>query len=279
MTLAGAHYYQMNGLGNKILVVDRATDETNIDPQEIIRIHRTPGLSFDQMMVLRAPRTAGTENFVQIYNSDGSEARACGNGTRCVAWYIARNTKKLVFTIETVAGILTCEQESEWMYRVDMGEPKIAWNEIPLSKNMDTLSVPILLATPTHLPPAVCVNMGNPHAVFFVDDVAKIPLEDIGPLLEQHYLFPDRANISFVHVESPTHLVQRVWERGAGITQACGTGACAALVASVRRSLSEKRARVTLPGGDLHIEWRDNNHVMLQGPVALEREGAFVLSK
>lgn len=266
----------MNGLGNKILVVERQTDETVIDPREVIKIHHTLGLSFDQMMVLRTARTAGTESFVQIFNSDGSEARACGNGTRCVAWYLARSTGKTIFTIETVAGILACERESEWLYRVDMGEPKLHWNEIPLSKEYaDTTSVPILLSIKTHLPPAVCVNMGNPHAIFFVDDVATIPLEEVGPLLEQHYLFPDRANISFVHVDSPTHLIQRVWERGAGITQACGTGACAALVASVLRKLSERKARVTLPGGDLTIEWRANNHVMLQGPVALEREGTF----
>ncbi|MFM2414744.1 MAG: diaminopimelate epimerase [Candidatus Parcubacteria bacterium] len=277
MTLHGTHVFQMNGLGNKILLVDWRTHDSLIDPKEVIQIHHMPRLSFDQMMVLRAPKTAGTEAFVQIFNSDGSEARACGNGTRCVAWYLSRETKKSTFTIETVAGILTCEQESEWEYRVDMGEPRLDWKEIPLSKEYDTLNVPVLMSVAIQLPHAVCVNMGNPHAVFFVDDVAKIPLEDIGPLLERHYLFPDRANISFVQVIAPDHLLQRVWERGAGITQACGTGACAALVAAVRRGLSDRKARVTLPGGDLHIAWRENNHVMLQGPVVLERELVFIL--
>jgi diaminopimelate epimerase len=277
MTLHGAHFFQMNGLGNKILVFDRRTDEAPIDPKEVVHIHHTPTLAFDQMMVLRAPRTAGTLSYVQIYNSDGSEARACGNGTRCVAWYLYTQHGLPTFTIETVAGILVCERESEWEYRIDMGEPKLEWNNIPLTKEYDTLNVPILMSTSVHLPPAVCVNMGNPHAIFFVDDVANIPLEDIGPLLERHYLFPDRANISFVTVQERTHLVQRVWERGAGITLACGTGACAALVAAVRRGLSERSARVTLPGGDLYIEWRSNNHVMLQGPVALERERVCAL--
>lgn len=272
MTLRGAHLYQMNGLGNKILVCDRRTDETPIDPKEVVQIHLSPTFAFDQLMVLRAPRTPGTLSYVQIYNSDGTEARACGNGTRCVAWYLYGQHGQASFTIETVAGILMCERESEWQFRIDMGEPKLLWNEIPLAKEYDTLNVPVLMSTSVHLPPAVCVNMGNPHAIFFVDDVAQIPLEDIGPLLEQHYLFPDRANISFVTVQERTHLVQRVWERGAGATQACGTGACAALVAAVRRGLSERSARVTLPGGDLFIEWRANNHVMLQGPVALERE-------
>ncbi len=267
----------MNGLGNKILVVEMNDTDAIIDSDEIKRIHATDGLSFDQMMVLRSARTDGTERFVQIYNSDGSEARACGNGTRCVAWYLARQTHRDAFTIETVAGILVCEQKDAWHYRVDMGEPRLKAQEIPLRDEVNTRSVDISL--PTYpLPPAVCVNMGNPHAVFFVDDVAAVPLETIGPLLEHHPLFPDRANISFVQIQSPTHLVQRVWERGAGMTLACGTGACAALVASVRRELSKRSARVTLPGGDLMIEWRDNNHVMLEGPVELEREGVFSLS-
>jgi diaminopimelate epimerase len=170
-----------------------------------------------------------------------------------------------------------CERESEWQYRVDMGEPKLLWNEIPLLKEVDTLSVPFLLAVQTHLPPAVCVNMGNPHVVFFVPDVATIPLLDIGPLLEHHFMLPDRANISFVQIDSPEHLIQRVWERGAGATLACGSGACAALAAAVRRGLSARKARVTLPGGDLFIEWRENNHVMLQGPVELEQAGVFSL--
>jgi diaminopimelate epimerase len=277
MTLHGIHFQQMNGLGNKILVVDRRTDDTAINPNEVVRIHHTPRLAFDQMMVLRAPRTAGTESFVQIFNSDGSEARACGNGTRCVAWYLANKNGLITFTIETVAGILVCEKVSELQYRVDMGEPRLLWNEIPLSKEMDTLTVSTPLAVKTHLPPAVCVNMGNPHAVFFVDDVAAIPLEEVGPLLEHHFLFPDRANISFVAIKERDHLIQRVWERGAGATLACGTGACAALVAAVRRGLSERKARVTLPGGDLFIEWRENNHVMLQGPVEHEHEGVFIL--
>ncbi len=265
----------MHGLGNKILVCDKRSDTTPINPNEVVQIHHTPTYAFDQLMVLRAPRTAGTLAYVEIYNSDGTEARACGNGTRCVAWYLSTQHGQTHFTIETVAGILVCERESEWEYRIDMGEPRLSWKEIPLAKEYDTLTVPVLMSTSVHLPPAVCVNMGNPHAVFFVDDVASIPLAEIGPLLEQHYLFPDRANISFVTVKERTHLVQRVWERGAGATLACGTGACAALVAAVRRGLSERTARVTLPGGDLYIEWRDNNHVMLQGPVVLERERVY----
>ncbi len=265
----------MNGLGNKILVVDMHKDNSPIDPQEVAKINKTPGLSFDQLMVLREPKTSGALRYVQIFNSDGSEARACGNGTRCVAWYLSQENELPIFSIETVAGILICEKESEWQYRVDMGEPKLDWQEIPLASAHDTLSTSFILPEHPNLPDAVCVNMGNPHIIFFVPDVASIPLRDIGPLLEHDALLPDRANVSFVQVDTRTHLIQRVWERGAGATRACGTGACAALVAGARRDLTERHARVSLPGGDLHIEWRDNNHVMLQGPVELESEGNF----
>jgi diaminopimelate epimerase len=278
MSLAGKQFEQMNGLGNKILVVDMRGDDGAIPPQELIAINNTPGLAFDQVMVLRTPRTPGTEAFVHIYNCDGSEAQACGNGTRCVAWHLFKTHTGAQLFVETVAGILVCEKVSEWAYRVDMGIPKTTWNEIPLSTPHDDttrvrITPPVAHAFP--LPDGVCVNMGNPHIVFFVDDVQAVPLAEVGPLIEHHPLFPERVNVSFVHVDSATHLTQRVWERGTGITLACGTGACAALVAAVRTERASRTVKIALPGGTIGIDWRENGHVLLEGPVEHERTGVF----
>jgi diaminopimelate epimerase len=234
-------------------------------------------------MVLHEPRSPGTDAFMRIYNTDGSESGACGNGTRCVAWALfsdrdmagnGRQGDSLL--LETAAGLLPVRRIAEETFTVDMGAPRLAWEEIPLRDPFqDTRYIELQIgpidAPILHTPAAV--NMGNPHAVFFVDRLDGFDLSRIGPLLENHPIFPERANISIARVAAPDHIELRVWERGAGLTRACGSAACAALVAASRRRLTGRRAIVSLPGGDLDITWRESDgHVLMTGPTELEHE-------
>lgn len=279
--LAHRRFLKMNGLGNEITVLDLRGTKLRVSEHDARAIAAEPRARFDQLMVLHDPVTPGTDAFVRIYNTDGSEAGACGNGTRCVAWAmladpIMGGASKTALTLQTKAGLLPARRDSDLVFTVDMGAPRLGWEDIPLAEpfhdtahfelQIGPIDDPIL-----HTPCAV--NMGNPHAVFFVDDPYRFNLEQIGPLLENHPIFPDRANIELAAVTAPDHIVLRVWERGAGITRACGSGACAALVAAVRRELSARKAVVSLPGGDLTIEWRESDgHVLMTGPVEFEWE-------
>ncbi|MGD1015854.1 MAG: diaminopimelate epimerase [Roseiarcus sp.] len=266
----------MNGVGNAILVLDLRGAALLPSPDEIRAIHRAPGLEFDQLMALSDPRGPASVAFVRIYNHDGSEAGACGNGTRCVADRLARQTGADALTIETRAGLIACERLGPWTWRVDMGAPRLAWDEIPLAHWVaDARKVDIRLPgdDAPDFGPASVVNMGNPHAVFWVKDVAAVPLERVGPPLETHPLFPQKANISFAHVRARDRIDLRVWERGVGATLGCGSAACATLVAAARLALTGREARVALPGGELTIEWRESDgHVLMTGPIEFERD-------
>lgn len=262
---------RMNGAGNEILVLDLRGLGHVLAPQEARAIAAAPGLRFDQLMALHDPRAAGDDAFMRIYNIDGSLAGACGNGTRCVAWALAREGKERL-SLETAAGRIETRRVAETQFSVDMGRPRLDWREIPLSREADTRAV--TLEPPVAGAPAQfsAVSMGNPHAVFFVPDALAIPLETLGPALEHHPLFPERANISFAQIVARNDILLRVWERGTGATRACGSAACATLVAAARAGLAERQARVRLPGGDLHIEWRADDHVIMTGPVEFEFE-------
>jgi diaminopimelate epimerase len=264
----------MNGAGNKILVLDLRGGAEAPTPAEARAIHYAPGLDYDQMMALFDPRRPDTLAYVLIYNNDGSLSGACGNGARCVADRLARETGLQALAFETQAGWIACERLEPWSYRVDMGAPRLAWNEIPLAHAVeDTGAVAIPLDGAPDLGAASLVNMGNPHAIFFVDDVAAIDLAGLGRQFETHPIFPEKANISFAQVKSFDHIQLRVWERGVGATLACGSAACATLVAAARRGLTGRKARVDLPGGQLVIEWRESDgHVLMAGPVEFERE-------
>lgn len=268
---------KMNGLGNQITVLDLRGSDADISGEGARAINALPGYAFDQLMVLREPRTAGTDVSVTIFNADGSEAGACGNGTRCVAHLLCSELKKDVLQLETIAGILEAVKTGPLSYSVDMGEPRLRWDEIPLSEPFhDTRKIELQVGPidkPILHSPSV-VNMGNPHCTFWVEDVDAIDLERIGPMLENHPLFPERANISLAEVTSPSSIKVRVWERGVGLTRACGSGACAAAVSAVRKRLCDREpVTVTLPGGDLFVLWRDDNHVIMAGPVELEHRG------
>lgn len=278
--LANRPFIKMSGLGNEIVVVDMRRQTGTIDAADARAAARPNGAPYDQLMALYAPRTPGTDAYVRIYNNDGSEAGACGNGMRCVAELLFKETGKSALTLETTAGLLSCwKGDRPLISTVDMGKPRFAWNEIPLAKKFEDTRVIDLRIGPIEEPilhsPSV-VSIGNPHAIFWVDDVASYDLREIGPLVENHPIFPERANVSLAQVDSRERLVIRTWERGAGLTKACGSAACAAAVAAARLGLVGRTVTVALPGGELRIEWRTaDDHVLMTGPVAFEYEGKF----
>jgi diaminopimelate epimerase len=279
-TLANQPFTRMNGLGNEIVVVDLRRSKAIVSAEEAAAAAQPPASAYDQLMTLHAPRTPGTDAYVRIYNNDGSEVGACGNGTRCIASLLFEETGKNALTFETTAGLLNCwKADAPGLVTVDMGTPRFAWNEIPLAEEFrDTRGIELQVGPidkPILHTPSV-VNMGNPHAIFWVDDVSAYDLARIGPLLESHPIFPERANITIAHITSREHIVIRTWERGAGLTLACGSAACATAVAAARLKRTDRKVRITLPGGDLFIDWRvSDDHVLMTGPVELETTGTF----
>lgn len=273
------HFLKMNGLGNEIIVVDMRGRSDHVAPAAALALNADPATKFDQIMAIHDPKTPGTAHYIEILNSDGSIASACGNGMRCVVQALSAETGTKSFTFETLAGIVTGVEHADGLISVDMGEPRMGWDEIPLAEEFyDTTGIELQIgpidAPILHTPSAV--SMGNPNVTFWVeDDVWGYQLDRIGPLLEFHPVFVDRANISIARVVSPTHIILRTWERGAGLTKACGTAACAALVNAVRTKRSERKATVTVPGGDLVVEWKHDNHVVLTGPAELEFSGSL----
>ncbi len=276
MTSPSIPFAKMNGIGNSILVMDSRGSGQSLSPAPP-RVIAREAFAYDQLMAIEDPRRPGAEAFVRIFNADGSRAEACGNGTRCVAWVLMRRGSATDLQIETEGGELACRRLEATVFSVDMGQPRLDWSAIPLASPVaDTADVVLSLVAglPSALSHCSVVNMGNPHAVFFVRDAATVSLPDVGPAIEHHPLFPQRVNVSIAEVRSRDHIVLRVWERSAGITLACGSAACATLVAAVRAGLTDRRARVSLPGGDLTIEWRDTDeHVIMIGGVELEHEG------
>ncbi|MPZ55653.1 MAG: diaminopimelate epimerase [Rhizobiales bacterium] len=278
--LADRSYFKMNGLGNEIVVVDLRGAPALIGADELRAAAQPTGVPYDQLMALYPPRTAGTDSFVRIYNCDGSEVGACGNGMRCVAALMIKERDAGNLLFETKAGLVQCwKAPKPGLFTVDMGAPRLAWNEIPLAEEFrDTRAIELQIGpidAPVLHSPAV-VSMGNPHAIFWVDDVHAHDLGKFGPLLENHPIFPERANITLARIVSCEHVVIRTWERGVGLTKACGTAACATAVAAARLRRTERKVTVTVPGGDLDIEWRESDdHVLMTGPVEFEFEGRF----
>ncbi|MCB1420051.1 MAG: diaminopimelate epimerase [Notoacmeibacter sp.] len=274
-----APFAKMNGLGNQIIVADMRGRADRVQPAAAIALNADPATRFDQIMAIHDSRLGGTDNYVEILNSDGTLAQACGNGTRCVVQALAAETGRTAFTFETLAGIVTAEEHADGMISVDMGEPRFGWQDIPLSEEFqDTRAIELEigpLGAPVLHSPSVA-SMGNPHAIFWADnDVWSYDLERFGPLLENHPLFPERANISVGQILSRTEMNLRTWERGAGLTRACGTAACAAAVSAMRLRRMDRSVTVNVPGGPLRIEWRDDNHVVMTGPAEWEFSGTF----
>jgi diaminopimelate epimerase len=269
-------FIKMHGLGNDFVIVDSRRTSVHLDGAGARAIaDRRTGIGCDQVLVIEAPRNSLADAYLRIHNPDGGEAEACGNGTRCVAALMMDESGKGETIIETVAGLLDAIRANDGDVTVDMGRVGLDWRDIPLSKPADTLHLDVeagILRDP------VGVNIGNPHAVFFVDDADSVPLAELGPAIERHSLFPELTNVEAAQVLAPDLIRMRVWERGAGITRACGSGACATLVAAHRRGLTGRHAAVIVDGGRLGIEWLKDDHVLMSGPVATSFSGTLDLA-
>jgi diaminopimelate epimerase len=262
-------FRKMHGVGNDFVVVDARGGDLALTPALIAALcDRRTGIGCDQFITLEP--SFGADIFMRIHNADGTEAGACGNATRCVAMLLHDETGRDSFVIETISGLLPASVAGG-VVCVDMGAPRLQWHEIPLARPEDTLFLPL------HGRPAA-VSMGNPHVTLFVPDIGAAPVEALGAELESDALFPERANIGFAQILAPDRIRLRVWERGAGLTRACGSGACAALVNANRRGLTGRAAALELDGGTLTIEWRADGHVLMTGPARLAFHGTVDLS-
>ncbi len=275
-------FAKMNGLGNKILVVDMRGRTDRVTPAAAIALAADAETVFDQIMAIHDPKADGTDAFIDILNCDGTLAQACGNGTRCVVQALAAETGKKAFAFQTVAGILNAVEHEDGTISVDMGRPVFAWDRIPLAEEFfDTSRIELQIGPiddpVLHSPSAV--SMGNPHAVFWVDrDVMSFDLARFGPLLENHPIFPERANITLAEVTSRSSMTTRTWERSAGLTLACGSAACAAAVSGARTGRTGRKVAVTVASspnrGTLQIVWRESDdHVVMTGPAEWEWSG------
>ena len=276
-------FAKMNGLGNQILVVDMRGRKDKVTPEAAIALAADPLTRFDQIMAIHDPKVNGTDAYIDIVNCDGTRAQACGNGTRCVVQALASETGRKSFTFQTIAGILNAVEHEDGTISVDMGQPVFEWNRIPLSEEFHDTSRIELQIGPIDAPilhsPSVA-SMGNPHAIFWVDrDPMSFDLDRFGPLLENHPMFPEKANITLAQVTSPTAMTTRTWERGAGLTLACGSAACSAAVSGARTRRTGRKVDVTVASspnrGKLTIEWRDDNHVIMSGPAEWEWAGTL----
>ena len=271
--MSAVNFIKMHGLGNDFVILDARSQPLDLGPEGARAIaDRRTGVGCDQVIVLQPPESGLADTRMRIFNADGGEVAACGNGARCVAAMVMEEQGNRHVIIETVAGLLDGEAAGDGMISVDMGPAALDWRDIPLAKPIDTLHLGIGNG---QLKDPVAVSMGNPHAVFFVDDAAAVALEASGPVLERHPLFPEYTNVEAAQVRPSGDIRVRVWERGVGITRACGSGACATLVAAHRRGLTDRAADVELDGGRLRIEWLPDNHVLMTGPVARTFSGTL----
>ncbi len=276
----GSHipFRKMNGLGNDFVILDARIRALKIDTVSARAIaSRETGIGCDQLIVLEKSPIADVR--MRIWNNEGGEVESCGNATRCIADLLLDTDSAEKLSVDTTGGLLKCFRTGKDLISVDMGEPRVHWSQIPLAEEFhDTRAIELQIGpidAPILHTPSV-VNVGNPHCFFWVDDVNAYDLARMGPLLENHPIFPERANISLAQVESRERVILKVWERGAGLTRACGTAACAVVVAAARKGLCERKITVGLPGGDLELEWReDDNHILMTGPVAYEFDGVL----
>ena len=273
--MTGLPFLKMHGLGNDFVVIDARRHKVDLDEAQTRAIaDRRTGVGCDQLILIEPARNRLADAYMRIRNADGGEVEACGNGARCVADLLMREKGSRHAVIETTVGLLDAEAAGEGEVSIDMGPARLDWREIPLAKPMDTLHLDLALGT---LSDPAAVNVGNPHAVFFVPDAETVDIAALGPVLERHPLFPQRANIEVASLVGPDRIRMRVWERGVGITRACGTGACATLVAAARRKLTGREAEILLDGGSLRVEWLADNHVRMTGPVAVSFSGELAL--
>jgi diaminopimelate epimerase len=273
LIMRGIPFLKLHGLGNDFVVLDGRETPIALDARQAAAIAaRHTGIGCDQLIVIEKPCDKAAAAFLRIRNADGGEVAACGNAARCIGDLLMREAGSDRVMLETVSGLVEARAAGKNRVAVDMGKPRLTWREIPLARDCDTLHLPLALGP---LKDPVATSMGNPHATFFVADIAAVDIATLGPRLEHDPLFPERANIGVAQILSPDTIRLRVWERGAGLTPACGTGACAALVAAQRRGLTGRKAEILADGGALAIEWRDDDHVLMTGPVAVSFSGVI----
>ena len=271
-------FRKMNGLGNDFVVLDARAQPLVISENAAKAIaDRKTGIGCDQLIVLE--KSSGYDVRMRIWNAEGGEVQSCGNASRCIADLLFDENDTNTATISTKGGMLIASKAGDKMVTIDQGLPKFGWKDIPLSEAFaDTRHIEMQYGPIDHPlihSPSV-VNVGNPHCIFWVDDLDVVDLGRAGPMLENHPLFPERANISFAKVLARDHIILRVWERGAGLTKACGTAACATMAAGHRIKIIDDKCRITLPGGDLHMAVRESDgHVLMTGPVAYEFDGVL----
>lgn len=272
-------FTKMHGLGNDFVVIDAISQTVSLTPEQIRRLaHRHLGVGCDQVLVVERPHHAAADFRYRIFNADGSEVEQCGNGARCFVHFVREHglTDKREITVETAGGIIRPRIEADGRVTVNMGVPRFAPQEIPFEAEAPALRYK--LAVGGIAATIGAVSMGNPHAVMQVADVHSAPVAELGPLIENHPRFPKRVNAGFMEVVAPDHIRLRVYERGAGETLACGTGACAAVAVGRRWGLLEETVKVDLPGGDLTIRWQgDNNPLWMTGPAVRVFEGRIEL--
>ncbi len=271
-------FLKMQGLGNDFVILDVRKGGAVLDIDRIKLVtDRRRGIGCDQVIHILPGRSEKADVFLDMYNPDGSSLQACGNATRCVADYLMREKGTDSVVIETVAGLLHGVRGQDGRITIDMGIPKFEWQQIPVAFQCDTLHLPIKSSYKKVKDAPVGVNIGNPHAVFFTDYVEELPLAEVGPEIENDPFFPERVNVEFAKVLDRTHIRMRVWERGTGETEACGSGACATHIAAVRRGYVDRKCDVILDGGTLNLYWRESdNHIFMTGPVAYVYEGTML---
>ena len=272
-----APFLKMHGCGNDFVVFDERAGSLGLTAARAAAIaNRHTGVGCDQFIVIETPPPgSNADAFMRIRNPDGGEAGACGNATRCVVRLLHEETGRPLQTVQTISGLLPSEVLPDGRIQVDMGPARLGWRDVPLAAPADTLHLD-LAAGPVR-DPAAC-SMGNPHATFFVDDIAGIDIPSLGPVLEHAAIFPERANIGFAQILASDRIRVRIWERSAGLTLACGSGACATLVNAARRGLTGRRATVVVDGGALDIAWREDGHVLMTGPTAVAFRGQIDLA-
>ena len=259
-------FTKMHGLGNDFVVFDARKDALSLSSAQVRALcNRRTGIGCDQLFVMEPSQRADV--FMRIYNADGGEVAACGNGARCIARLVGEGAETV--RIETLAGVIEGTADGAGA-ALDMGAPRFGWEDIPLAYAMDTADMPVGWG---ELERPASVNVGNPHVVFFVPDADAVPLETLGPEIETDALFPEKVNVGVAEIRSRTDIKLRVWERGAGLTEACGIGACAAAICAMRRKLTDRSVTVELPGGTLKIEWRDDDHILMTGPAEIAFTG------
>ena len=260
--------YKMDGLGNDFIIFDKRKKLISLSKDQIIKISDRKNIGCDQVIFIEKDQTK--DAFLKFYNSDGGEISACGNGTRCVAYLLMKEANKRKISLKTKAGILNAELNEKNLVSVNMGEPNFKWDKIPLFKNMDNKNINIKINNSEikEIKGGFCLSVGNPHIVFFVKDLNQFNLEKIGPQIENHNYFPEKCNVTLASVENNKHVRVKVWERGAGLTKACGTAACATLVSGSILKLIERCAEIEFSEGSINIDWKKDNNIYMTGKVS-----------